>query len=68
MKFSAVGAFYYIRVVKYIYFDEERVAFNFSDNKLMQATVIMTSIAVVAIGVFPDPVMNLCKSALAGLV
>jgi len=66
--FSAVGAFYYIRVVKYIYFDEERVAFNFSDNKLMQATVIMTSIAVVAIGVFPDPVMNLCKSALAGLV
>jgi len=66
--FSAIGAFYYIRVVKYIYFDEERVAFNFSDNKLMQATVIMTSIAVVVIGVYPSLVMDICKGALAGLI
>ncbi len=66
--FSAVGAFYYIRVVKYIYFDEERVAFNFSENRLMQATVALTSIVIVAIGVYPDPVMDICKTALAGLV
>lgn len=66
--FSAVGAFYYIRVVKYIYFDEERVAFNFSENRLMQATVALTSIIIVAIGVYPDPVMDICRIALAGLV
>jgi len=66
--FSAVGAFYYIRVVKYIYFDEERVAFNFSENRLIQAVVAVTSIIVVGIGVYPEPVMEICKSALAGLV
>ncbi|MES0372471.1 MAG: NADH-quinone oxidoreductase subunit N [Mariprofundaceae bacterium] len=66
--FSAVGAFYYIRVVKYIYFDEERVAFNFSENRLMQATVAVTSIIIVAIGIYPDPVMAICRTALAGLV
>ncbi len=66
--FSAVGAFYYIRVVKYIYFDEERVAFNFVENRLMQATVAITAIAVVALGIYPDPLLNLCRQALAGLI
>ena len=66
--FSAVGAFYYIRVVKYIYFDEERVAFNFSENRLIQVAVAVTSITVVVIGVYPEPVMEICKSALAGLI
>ncbi|MDT8375420.1 MAG: NADH-quinone oxidoreductase subunit N [Mariprofundaceae bacterium] len=66
--FSAVGAFYYIRVVKYIYFDEERVAFNFSENRFIQTAVAVTSIAVVAIGLYPAPVMEMCKSALVGLI
>jgi NADH-quinone oxidoreductase subunit N len=66
--FSAVGAFYYIRVVKYIYFDEERVAFNFVENRLMQATVAVTAIAVVVLGIYPDPLMTLCRQALGGLI
>ena len=66
--FSAVGAFYYIRVVKYIYFDEERVAFNFVENPLMQATVAVTAIAVVALGLFPGPMIAICKSAIAGVI
>jgi len=66
--FSAVGAFYYIRVVKYIYFDEERVAFNFDESRLMQVTVLITAIAVVALGIYPDPLIDLCKQAVAGLV
>ncbi len=66
--FSAIGAFYYIRVVKYIYFDEERVAFNFGGNVFMKATVALTSVIIVGIGVYPEPVMAMCRSALAGLV
>jgi NADH-quinone oxidoreductase subunit N len=66
--FSVVGAYYYIRVVKYIYFDEERVAFDFAESRLMQATVAVTAIAVVVIGVYPGPLMALCKSVLVGLV
>ncbi|MDX8405735.1 MAG: NADH-quinone oxidoreductase subunit N [Mariprofundus sp.] len=66
--FSAVGAFYYIRVVKYMYFDEEKVAFNFRDSRLMQVTVVVMTIAVVALGIYPDPLIDLCKQAVAGLV
>ena len=66
--FSVVGAYYYIRVVKYIYFDEERVAFHFTESRLMQATVAVASIAVVAIGIFPGPLMALCKRMVVGLV
>ncbi len=66
--FSAVGAFYYIRVVKYMYFDEERVAFDFVENRLMQATVAVTAVVVVAIGIFPQPLMDICRAALGGIV
>jgi len=66
--FSVVGAFYYIRVVKYIYFDDQRVEFNFVENRLMQATVAVTAVAVVAIGIFPQPVINICKAALGGII
>ncbi len=66
--FSAIGAFYYIRIVKYMYFDDVRVEFNFAKSAPLQATVILSTIAVVAIGLYPEPVMELCKTALAGLV
>jgi len=66
--FSVVGAFYYIRVVKYIYFDDTRVEFNFVENRLMQATVAVTAIAVVGLGLYPDPLINICKAALGGII
>ncbi len=66
--FAAIGAFYYLRVVKYIYFDEQRVAFDFVENKLMQATVAVTAIVIVFLGIFPGPLMDICKAALAGIV
>jgi len=66
--FSAVGAFYYIRVVKCVYFDEERVAFNFTESRLMQLTVVITALATVALGIYPDPLMDVCKQALVGLI
>lgn len=66
--FSVVGAFYYIRVVKYIYFDKERVAFNFVENPWMQAAVVTMAVVVVFFGIFPGPLMDICKSAVTGLV
>ncbi len=66
--FSAVAAFYYIRVVKYIYFDAERVAFDFRDSRLMQASIVAMTLAVVALGIYPDPLMDICRQALIGLV
>jgi len=66
--FSAIGAFYYIRVVKYIYFDESTVTFNFQDSRLMQGTILVMALMTVALGIYPDPLIDLCKQAVAGLV
>ncbi len=66
--FSAIGAFYYIRIVKYMYFDEERVAFDFAKSLPLQTTVILSTLVIVAIGVYPEPVMEVCRLAIQGLV
>ncbi len=66
--FSAVGAFYYIRVVKYIYFDEAKVPFNFIESKPLQFTAVFSAIGVVLLGFFPDLLMEVCKAALVGLL
>ena len=66
--FSVVGSFYYLRVIKYMYFDEQRVDFNFLESKMIQMTVVITSLAVVVIGVYPEPIMVVCKQALVGLI
>jgi NADH-quinone oxidoreductase subunit N len=51
-----------------MYFDEERVSFDFAKSVPLQTTVILSTIVIVAIGLFPEPVMNLCKLAVTGLV
>jgi len=66
--FSVVGCFYYLRVIKYMYFDDVRVEFNFAENHFMKMTVVVSALAVVAIGLFPQPVIAICKTALVGLI
>jgi len=66
--FSAIGAFYYIRIVKYMYFDDERVSFNFVKSVPLQTTVVLTTLLIVAIGLYPEPVMAMCKLAISGLI
>ncbi len=66
--FSVVGSFYYLRVVKYMYFDEAKVEFNFLQSPMMQAAVVVSALAVVVFGLYPDPVMHICKEALHGFI
>ena len=62
---SLVGAFYYLRVVKVMYFDAPE------DNNPLQAGVDMklllsvNSLAVALLGLFPQSVIGLCQFALA---
>jgi len=66
--FSAIGAFYYIRIIKYMYFDEERVSFNFAKGIPIQATVVLSTLIIVAAGVYPEPIMEVCRTAVIGLL
>ena len=62
--FSLVGAFYYLRVVKLMYFDAP--VDNAPINAPMSFRVLLSlnGIAVAVFGLFPDAVMSVCTAAL----
>ncbi len=63
--FSVIGAFYYIRMVKLMYFDapeDEQVLEGSADMRL---ALSLNGIVVLGLGLFPGSLMALCVAALA---
>jgi NADH-quinone oxidoreductase subunit N len=56
--FSAVGAFYYLRIVKFMYFDEAENEFSMPIGATSQAVVVLSGIVVVVWGVFPGSLLS----------
>ena len=61
---SVVGAFYYLRVVKYMYFDEADDVFQVQPSGLAQAVLSVNGLLVVALFVFPNALLNYCVQVL----
>ncbi|GIK87816.1 MAG: NADH-quinone oxidoreductase subunit NuoN [Burkholderiales bacterium] len=61
---SLVGAFYYLRVVKLMYFDEpvDRSAIEARGDA--RAILSLNGLALLALGILPQPLMGLCVVAL----
>jgi len=62
--FSVIGAFYYIRVVKMMYFDKPDDEAPFvagSDTKLVFS---VNGLAMLVLGLFPAPLLSVCVSAI----
>ena len=61
--FSVIGAFYYLRVVKYIYFDQpeaEALDIPGVDTKIVIST---NGLLIVALGLYPTALLSLCQVA-----
>ena len=65
MFFSIIGAFYYIRVIKLMYFDEPVSSEPLAINTDLQIAVSTNSLLVLALGLFPGALLTLCNSVLA---
>ena len=65
--FSLIGAFYYLRVVKLMYFDEPADAVPLERRIGFGALLSANGLALLALGVFPQPLMELCFIALVAL-
>lgn len=63
--FSIVGAFYYIRVVKLMYFDEPRDTAPLATTADVRVTLSANALAVLALGLYPAALMALCAAAFA---
>jgi NADH-quinone oxidoreductase subunit N len=61
---SVVGAFYYLRVVKLMYFDEPVDSHVIEAGGTLRAVLSANGVAVLALGVFPSFLIDLCSRVL----
>jgi NADH-quinone oxidoreductase subunit N len=61
---SLVGAFYYLRVVKAMYFDDPVDTSKIIASKDMRVTLSINGVAVLLLGVLPGPLMAACATAI----
>ena len=62
---SLIGAFYYLRIVKLMYFDAPIDTSPIIADRSMQITLSINGIAVVLLGVLPGPLMTACFYAIS---
>jgi NADH-quinone oxidoreductase subunit N len=62
--FSLVGAFYYLRIVKLMYFDEPHDTTTIRTRFDARALMSANGIAVLALGILPQPLMAVCVAAI----
>jgi NADH-quinone oxidoreductase subunit N len=61
---SVVAAFYYLRVIKVMYFDEPADAAGIEAGGTLRAVLSANGIAVLALGIFPSALIDLCARVL----
>lgn len=66
--FAVIGAFYYLRVIKAVYFDEPSPSSHLEMPTDLPFRVVLSAnvLALVALGVFGGPLMRWCLNAVAG--
>jgi NADH-quinone oxidoreductase subunit N len=62
-----VGAFYYLRIVKLMYFDEPKEAVPVEGHPEMRALLSANGLALLVLGIVPQPLMALCLAAIHSL-
>ncbi|MES2772021.1 MAG: NADH-quinone oxidoreductase subunit NuoN [Pseudomonadota bacterium] len=62
--FSLIGAFYYLRVVKLMYFDEPNDSARIDAPVVMKGLMSANGLAVALLGIFPQQLMLLCLDSL----
>jgi NADH-quinone oxidoreductase subunit N len=65
--FSLIGAFYYLRVVKLMYFDDATDTAPLAAGGDMRLVMSANGLAVLVLGILPGPLMTLCLEAIRSL-
>jgi NADH-quinone oxidoreductase subunit N len=62
--FSVVGAFFYLRIVKLMYFDDPTDSTEIGGSALMRTVLSANALLAFALGVVPGALIALCQRAL----
>jgi NADH-quinone oxidoreductase subunit N len=65
--FSLIGAFYYLRIVKLMYFDEPKDASVPQAGLGVRVLMSANGLALLVFGILPQPLMGLCLDAIRAL-
>jgi NADH-quinone oxidoreductase subunit N len=65
---SVVGAFYYVRIVKLMYFDEAQESFDRPLGREMSAVLWVTALVILLFFVYPAPLLNGAAAAAKALM
>lgn len=64
--FSVIGAFYYLRIIKYVYFDEpDDAAVALKAPTDMKIALSINTLLVLALGVYPTALMSVCVASIS---
>ena len=63
--FAIIGAYYYLRIVKLMYFDKAEDSAPLSASTDMKWVMSLNGLAVLALGIFPGALLTLCAGAIA---
>jgi NADH-quinone oxidoreductase subunit N len=61
---SVIGAYYYLRVVKLMYFDEPTDTLSVQAGGTVRTILSLNGIAVLALGIFPSVLIDVCARVL----
>jgi len=64
--FSIIGAFYYLRIVKLIYFDEPNDKSAIKPHADMHYALSVNGLAILYLGIFPGALITACAAVFAG--
>jgi NADH-quinone oxidoreductase subunit N len=62
--FSLIGAFYYLRIVKLMYFDEPHDTAPITASPDTRVIMSANGLAILALGILPQPLMTVCMHAI----
>lgn len=62
--FSLIGAFYYLRVVKLMYFDEPKDTTPIEPGFDVSFVLSVNALAILALGILPGSLLTLCKAVM----
>jgi len=63
--FSIIGVYYYLRVIKLMYFDEPEDTTEIKNSTEMQLALSLNGLIILLLGVYPSALMSLCFSVFA---
>ncbi len=63
--FSLIGAFYYLRIVKLMYFDAPQDQSPIAPRASMHWVLSLNGIAMLVFGILPGPLLTLCEYSIA---